>query len=84
VISSAALALAIPSYFVSPALANTIILFALPPHLGIGLKHVVKDYTNIQPMVVAVTVTVILFLALLFLQTHSVGITGVIAALWSH
>jgi len=81
--SSVALALAIPTYYVFPGLVNWILVFALPPHIAVGMKHVISDYTNLNGRLWGWIAAILVFVALFRLTYDSVGLGGLLVELFT-
>lgn len=82
--TAVALTVAVPAaYFLPNVVPDLILLVAMPPHAAIGLAHVIHDYLPFLPAeLIAYTLGVILFLALLRLMWEGNGLTKVLAELW--
>jgi len=82
VASSVALTVAIPMYFVFPNLVNWILVFAIPPHIAVGLKHVISDYTKLNARLWGWILALLVFVALFRLTKNSVGLVGLFEELF--
>jgi len=80
--SSIALALAIPAYCFFPVLVNWTLVFAIPPHIAVGIKHVLADYTQVNAKLWAWICAFIVFIGLFQLTRKSVGLGGLLVELF--
>eukprot|EP01123_Difflugia_compressa_P009563 TRINITY_DN3202_c1_g1_i2.p1 TRINITY_DN3202_c1_g1~~TRINITY_DN3202_c1_g1_i2.p1 ORF type:complete len:144 (+),score=20.88 TRINITY_DN3202_c1_g1_i2:92-523(+) len=80
--SSTLLALSIPAYFVLPGVVNWALVVLIPPHVAVGVKHVLSDYTKLNSSLISYAVAFIIFVALVRLTTSSVGLGGILVELF--
>jgi len=80
--SAAVMAFSIPIYFVFPALTNWILVFAIPPHIAIGVKHIVNDYSVYNGWIIGLIVAILVFIGLWRLTASSVGVGGLLKELF--
>lgn len=84
ILSSFALAAAIPAYFwLPPAVSETLVVLAVPPHVYVGMTHVISDYLPAWPAeIISFLMATLILFALFKLQMNGTGVLHVIRELW--
>eukprot|EP01126_Amoeba_proteus_P011806 TRINITY_DN1481_c0_g1_i16.p1 TRINITY_DN1481_c0_g1~~TRINITY_DN1481_c0_g1_i16.p1 ORF type:complete len:135 (-),score=4.89 TRINITY_DN1481_c0_g1_i16:110-514(-) len=82
--SGAMILVSVPALFIHPLATDLLLLAALPPHIYVGVTHVMHDYTPYLPaeLIAAVLVLLFIFGTLRLLYEQGAGPSKIIKDLW--
>jgi hypothetical protein len=83
-LSSAIMVAALPAYYFLPSIVpDAMMMVALPPHVYVGLTHVISDYLPTWPAeLIAFVVAAVIFFASFQLLRTGYGYSKIIKELW--